>query len=310
MTGTPLFSWMAEVDRPLVAALEQRGATVHAPLWHEPAVDWEAFDVAVVRTAWDYPDRRAEFVDWAVRAGASTRLWNPPDVLRWNTHKSYLLELEDRGAPVVPSAWLGQGDRIDLGELLRARGWTEAVIKPTVASGSSGLLRVTAAGSTAVVGAGRDDLAVGTTAAGTAGAGRVDLATGQRHLDGLLQTGDAVVQPYLSAIATRGELSVVVLDGMVSHAVRKHPVEGDFRVQEDFGGSCVPEQVDAEVAALARWVVDAVGTELLLARVDLVEDDDGTLQLLELEATEPDLYLTVVPDAAGRIADAILRRAS
>lgn len=298
VTGSAGPPFMNEVDLPLVAALEARGAAVERPVWHDPAVDWSDFDLALVRTTWDYPDRRDEFVAWAARAAALTELWNPPEVLRWNTHKSYLLELEDRGAPVVPTAWLGKGDTVDLARLLAARGWRRAVLKPAVASGSDGLLRVTTLG---------EEAAGASTATG---AGEVDPATAQTHLDELLDAGDVLVQPYLDTVEHRGELSVVLIDGRVSHAVRKTPVRGEYRIQEQFGGRYLPEEPSAEVVALAEWIAEATGVPLLVARVDLLEDGDGAPQLAELEATEPDLYLTVAPGAAERLADAILRAAS
>jgi glutathione synthase/RimK-type ligase-like ATP-grasp enzyme len=281
VTGAVGPSFMHEVDARLVAALRERGATVHTPCWTDAEVAWDAFDLAVVRTTWDYVDDRDAFVAWAAATAERTALWNPADVLRWNTHKSYLLELEDRGAPVVPTAWLAQGDRIDLADLLASRGWSRAVVKPAVAAGSQGLARVDAAAA----------------------------AAGQRHLDALLAVGDAMVQAYLPSVETRGELSVVVVDGEVSHAVRKLPAAGEFRIQEEFGGRYVEEGLDRDTTDLAAWIVETAGTELLLARVDLLEDEVGTLQLAELEATEPDLYLDAAPAAAARVADAILRRA-
>ncbi|MTV27120.1 hypothetical protein FTX61_17125 [Nitriliruptoraceae bacterium ZYF776] len=278
----------AQADGPLRAALAARGARVHEPVWQDE-VDWRAFDVAVVRTTWDYPQQRDAFVDWAARAGEATALWNPADVLRWNTHKGYLLELEERGAPVVPTAWLAEGDRVDLAELAAARGWRRVVSKPAVASGSDGLHR-------------SDDLA-------DAAAARA----AQDHLDVLLADHDVLVQPYLPSVESEGEVSVVLVDGEVSHVVRKRPAAGEYRVQETFGGRYGPLDPDgegAEPAALARWVVEATGQELLYARVDLLRDDVGTWQLAELEVTEPDLYLGTVPQAADRLADAILARGS
>jgi glutathione synthase/RimK-type ligase-like ATP-grasp enzyme len=295
--GTADFAaFMAQVDDPLIAALQERGATVHRPVWHDERVDWAEFDLALVRTAWDYVERRDEFLAWAARADALTRLWNPPDVLRWNSHKSYLLELEERGAPVVPTAWLGRGDRVELAALLAQRRWPRAVVKPAIASGSRGMVRV------AIDSEERLD-------PGIVGAGEVDLSAGQVHLDDLLATGDVMVQPFLTRVTERGELSVVVVNGAVSHAVRKLPRRGEYRIQEGYGGRYAAEAVTSEVDALARWVVDATGAELFISRVDLLEDDMGTLQVAELEACEPDLYFRAVPEAAGPVAEAILRRA-
>ncbi len=270
-------------DGPLATALADRGARVHRPRWDDGAVDWSGFDLAVVRTTWDYTSRRDDFVAWAAAAGDRTALWNPADVLRWNTHKSYLIELEERGAPVVPTAWLARGDRVDLGELLGSRRWRRAVVKPAVAGGSEGLHRV-------------DD----------------DLAAGQRHLDALLDAGDVMVQPYLDAVERDGEVSVVLIDGAVTHAVRKTPAAGEFRIQTQFGGRYERLELGgeaAEPAALAAWVVEASGHDFLYARVDLLRDDDGVWQLAELEVTEPDLLLSLAPEVGTVLADATLARA-
>jgi glutathione synthase/RimK-type ligase-like ATP-grasp enzyme len=291
VTGTADLPFdVAAVDAPLVAALERRGARAHRPVWHDPAVTWEAYDLALVRTTWDYHHRREAFVAWAAAAGDATRLWNPPDVLRWNTHKGYLLELEERGAPIVPTAWLGRGDTVDLAALLAARGWRTAVLKPAIGASAEGLLRV------------RADLDEDRAEA-------VGLRTAQRYLDALVAAGDVLVQPYLAAIESAGELSVVVVDGEVTHAVRKRPAVGDFRVQEEYGGHAAVEDPDPEVAALARWVVEATGADVVVARVDLLQDGAGSWPLAELELTEPDLFLVAAPAAAERLADAIVVRA-
>jgi glutathione synthase/RimK-type ligase-like ATP-grasp enzyme len=281
ITGSDGPSFMPQTDAKLETALRRRGAVVHAPRWNDPDVDWSRYELAVVRTAWDYPSDRDGFVAWAAEAASQTSLWNPADVLRWNTHKSYLLELEDRGAPVVPTAWLARGDHLELADLLARRGWDRAVVKPAVGGGAVGVARVEEGGD----------------------------AAGQRHLDELLAAGDAMVQPYLPSIETVGELSVIVIDGEVTHGVRKLPRSGEYRVQEEFGGRMLAEDLDRDTRALVAWLLEAAGAELLYARVDLLEDEVGSVQLVELEVTEPDLFLDAAPGAADRLADAILRRA-
>jgi glutathione synthase/RimK-type ligase-like ATP-grasp enzyme len=272
------------VDAPLVRALEGLGAVVHTPRWDDADVDWSRFAVAVVRTTWDYPTRRDAFVAWAAATAERTSLWNPADVLRWNTHKSYLLELEERGAPVVPTAWLAEGDRIHLGDLLASRDWSRAVVKPAVANGGAGSLRTHT----------------------------VAPADAQAHLDALLARGDVLVQPYLEAVESTGEVGVIAIDGEVTHAVRKRPAAGEFLVQERAGGT--RERLDLggesrEAVALAGWVLEASGHELLYARVDLLPDDAGVWQLAELELVEPDLSLQLAPEVGERLARAIVARA-
>ena len=271
------------IDAALHAAFDARGIAFERPMWHDAAVDWAGFDLAVVRTPWDYTADRDGFLAWAERTARQVPLENPPDVLRWNTHKSYLIELEERGVPVVPTAWLAQGDRVDLAALCATRGWSEIVIKPAVAAGSDGVLRTDARAS--------------------------DQVAAQDHLDTLLAAGDAMVQPFRRRIE-EGELSLVAVEGRVTHAVRKLPAVGEYRVQGRFGGRYAPEVASAEAVALAEWILEAVGVPLLFARVDLVLADDGTLELGELEATEPDLYLEHSERGTEALVDAILRRAA
>jgi hypothetical protein len=267
-------------DEDLVAAaLGDRGVDAEVVVWDDDR-DWEAFDAVVIRSTWDYSWRLEEFQAWADRVEASTRLYNPADVVRWNTHKGYLIELEERGAPIVPTAWLGRGDRIDLGALLADRGWKRGVVKPATGAGARGL---------AVV-------------------GLDDLAAGQRHLDDLLGSGDVMVQPYLATVESVGETSLVYLDGAFSHAVRKTPAPGDHRIQVEFGGTYTAVEVPPDWSALGAWLVEATGHDLLYARVDLLADELGAPLVSELEATEPALYLAQAPGSAGRLAAAIERR--
>lgn len=264
-------------DEPLLAALVGAGHDAELAAWDDPAVAWAAFDAVLIRTTWDYHTRREAFVAWAARAQAATRLFNTAEVVRWNTHKSYLLELEERGAPTVPTAWLVQGDRIDLVALADQRGWDELVVKPAVGAGGDGIARVLA-------------------------------SEGQAALDALAAVGDVMVQPYVPSIATAGELSVILFDGEVSHAVRKVPAAGSLLVQIEHGGTYEPlEEVPADAAALARWVVAAAGHDLLFARVDLLVDEVGGWLVNELEVTEPGLFMHLVDGAAERLVAAVER---
>src|SRR5690606_15783193 len=166
------------------------------------------------------------FVAWAEQVESVTALQNPAAVVRWNTHKGYLIELEERGVPVVATAWLGAGDDVDLAALAASRRWDAVVVKPAVAAGSRGL-----------------------TVADT------HPGDGQAALDALLVSHDVLVQPLLRRVATDGELSIVCLDGRYSHAVRKRPRDGDHRIQVEFGGTYVPETPTDDEVALAEWVV-------------------------------------------------------
>lgn len=273
---------MDQDEAVLAAALRDRGAVVSEVPWREATVDWSAFDAVVIRSTWDYTDDVDAFLAWArgVEA-AGTQLHNSAEVVRWNVHKGYLIELEERGAPIVPTAWLGQGDEVALAELAAARGWDGVVAKPAVGAGADGLL---------VVPPGTDP------------------ADHQPAFRALTAAGDAMVQPYVRSVHDQGELSVVVIDGHVSHAVRKRPRRGEVRTQIEFGADYLAEDPDPEAASLAEWLVEATGHDLLYARVDLLAADDGQWLLGELEAVEPALLLAWSDGGADRLAEAVLER--
>jgi len=270
-------SWSDQDDHVLVAALRHRGMTADVAAWDDPTVDWAAAGMVTLRSTWGYADHLEAFLDWADRVEAHTLLTNSAEVVRWNVRKDYLLTMEERGAPIVPTAWLGRGDRVDLADVLAEHGWADAIVKPVVGAGAIGLIHTA----------------------------RLSHDQAQDHLDGLLAVGDVMVQPFQSKVMTEGELSVILIDGEVTHAVRKLPAQGDIRVQLEYGGRYVRDEGDAQALALARWIVQATGHDLLYARVDLIAADDGAWQVGELELTEPSLYLTVVPEAAHTMAAAI-----
>jgi glutathione synthase/RimK-type ligase-like ATP-grasp enzyme len=280
-TCQDLPAWEVD-DRPLHEALTARGVEIAHPVWSDPRVEWPSFDACLIRTTWDYQHRRDEFLAWARRVAGVTRLFNPLAIVRWNTHKSYLLDLRSRGVPIAPTVWLSRGARADLGSLLADRGWSKALLKPAIGSTARETMRFESAGA-------------GLTAA-------------QAHLDRMLATEDMLVQPYLARVETEGELSAIFIDGRLSHTVRKIPVRGDFRVQDDFGASDGPVTLTEAELDLARRVMRAVGADLLYGRVDFLRDDDGALVVTELELVEPSLFFRHAPGAAGRLAEALCNR--
>jgi glutathione synthase/RimK-type ligase-like ATP-grasp enzyme len=265
-------------DRPLAAALSARGLTVRPVIWDDPAVEWSGFRVAVLRSTWDYFHRREEFLSWARRASAATDLWNPLAIVEWNTHKFYLRELAAKGAPVVPTAFLERGRRVDLAAILAFRAWPTVVVKPAVSADSWGTIRATVA----------------------------TLAAGQAHLDALLSERDVMVQPFLSSVEESGERCLVFVDGQLSHAVRKRSL---FLGGRHVGPEGEPVPIAPDEAQAAEEVLRLAGhPPLLYARVDLARDMSGQPLLMELELVEPTLFLKDHPAACTRLADAIASR--
>lgn len=282
-TCSNLPDWEVD-DRPLRAALEARGAEVLRPAWDDAAFDWDACRAVLIRTTWDYQERREAFLAWAARVSGLTLLFNPLDTVRWNTHKSYLRDLASKGVPTAPTVWLDAGDSVDLRAVLRERGWTRAFVKPAIGSTARETLRFAA-----------DDAGI---------------AAATQHLERLLAHEDMLLQPYLEGVETEGELSVIRIDGEFTHAVRKVPVAGDYRVQDDFGASDMAIELDDELVAVARAAFAAVDTDtdLLYGRVDLLRDAEGHLNVTELELVEPSLFFRHEPRAAERLAAGLLRR--
>ncbi|EDM81052.1 hypothetical protein PPSIR1_25771 [Plesiocystis pacifica SIR-1] len=280
-------------DEPLRVALGERGVVFEQPTWDDSGVDWGRFDAALIRTTWDYQRRPEAFLAWTRRVEARTRLFNPAPVIAWNLHKGYLRELEAAGVPIAPSVWLRAGEDVDLAALLarEVMAGGRAFLKPLVAANSDGTLRFD-----------------------TGDAGELEAA--QRHLDVLLAQGrDMVLQPYLGSVETEGEYSVLEFDGRVSHAVRKIPVAGDYRVQDDHGASDEAWTPDAEALELVRRCREAVRARfpgldapLLYARVDLLRDAGGGLVVNELELIEPSLFFRHDAGAGPRLAEALLAR--
>ncbi|SNS77228.1 hypothetical protein SAMN04488107_3725 [Geodermatophilus saharensis] len=272
-------------DEPLLlAALAAEGVSAAPADWADDGVDWGAASAVVVRSTWDYAPRREEFLAWARRVEAVTRLANPADVLTWNTDKRYLRELAAAGVPVVPTAWAEAPD--DVATALER--WPgDVVVKPVVSAGARDTARFSPA----------------------------EREQARAAAEGILAGGRAVmVQPYLDRLDAEGETGLVYVDGAYSHAFGKGALlaggplgEGLYAEEEITSRTATPAQRAIGDRVLA-WVAERTGRTPLYARVDLVPGDDGDPQVIEVELTEPSLFLTTDGGAADRLAAAIRRR--
>lgn len=263
-------------DELLCEALERRGCEAASVVWDGEATDWGGTDLCLVRSTWDYHDKYEQFLAWTRQVEAATALHNPAGLIAWNSDKRYLRELSAAGVPTVPTLWVDRGADIDLEPELSERGWEEAIVKPVVDLGAKNLHRV-----------------------------KADEA--QDALAAVLARQEAMVQPFLPSLESEGELSLIYIEGELSHAVRKHPAEGDFRVQSIWGGTVDQAEAEPPHIELAERALAQLDEPPLYARVDLVTDLDGNPTLIELELIEPNLYLSTDPAAAERLADATVR---
>jgi glutathione synthase/RimK-type ligase-like ATP-grasp enzyme len=246
-------------------------------VWDDPRVDWSAARAVVIRSAWDSHLRRDAFLAWARKVGKLTRLFNPPEVLRWNTHKGYLRALTQAGLAVTPTHFLTRAQ--DLQQLAHAEGWRALVLKPCVSAGAL-------------------DTHVFT---------REALPAAQAVLARLLEArGEVMVQPYLESFEREGERSYLFFGGAFSHAVRRPPGLQDTPRAFSEPSPLAPDP--AELALAEAVVAASGGAQLLYARVDVATGADGRPLLQELEATEPRLFLLQESAAAARLAEALVRR--
>jgi glutathione synthase/RimK-type ligase-like ATP-grasp enzyme len=254
------------------------GLVAEPRIWDDPSIAWDAFRVVVVRSTWDYSDRRDAFLEWCARP---RRLLNSRSVIEWNTDKRYMRELADAGIPIVPTTWIEPGaESFDIPD-------AEVVVKPTVSAGARNTSRYKR---------GDDELVRG-------------------HVKRLLaESRTVLLQPYVASIDGAGETGLIYIDGVLSHTIRKGPVLHAPGVATD--RLWAPEEISVRVPdpaerALAEATLDALRwprDTFLYARVDLVRGDHGRPMLLELELAEPSLFLGFGDGAADRLAAGIARR--
>lgn len=267
-------------DQIAAEALERRGIEVIPAIWDDPGVHWRDFDLIVLRSMWDYYLKPAEFFAWLDHLEQSgTRVVNPVALARWNANKRYLRELQHAGAPVIPTVWVEPGQQFDLRSFAEAQGWRELIVKPVVSAGAHNTRRF----------------------------GAEDLDAAARWHSDLLAAGTVLVQKYQPEIVRDGEWSLIFIDGQFRHAVVKRAVAGDFRVQEEHGGTTELVTAPDSLIAEARAIVDGLNHDWLYARVDGVRTPDG-FRLMELEVLEPGLFFLNQPSSAEVFADAVVRR--
>lgn len=274
---------------PLVAAIEQLGATADVIDWDDADADWSSVDLAVIRSTWDYTQRYEEFLAWTDRCSSLTKLVNEPAVIRWNSDKLYLRDLVAAGVNVVDTMFIGPDDAIDLPN------GVEFVVKPTVSAGSRDTMRYVAD----------------------------DHAPAIAQIEALVAARRTVmVQPYQAAVDELGETALLYFGGEFSHAVNKAPllVAGQDSTRALFAQEIITaaeaeagqlELAEQCLAAIAGVTALAgVAMPLPYARVDVLVDNDGRFSILELELAEPSVFFDWAPGAPLRYAKVLVELAT
>ena len=244
--------------------------------WDDETADWAGFDAVMIGTAWDYWDRQEQFLNKLDEIAHKTRLFNRPELIRWNIHKSYLRDLEARGARLIPTLWLDDATPEAVAAAFDTLQSDDLVLKRQVGAGADGQHRIK----------------------------RGEPVPHLPH--------PMMAQPFLPAILEEGELSFIFIDGKFSHALVKRAAKGDYRIQSTYGGTDHAITPPPDDLATARSMLDALetpdGLPPLYARVDMLRAANGGLLLMELEAIEPFLYPLEGPGLGKRIAEALLKR--
>lgn len=262
-------------DQLLLEALNQQAdVTARSAIWDDDSVDWAEADLVMIRSVWDYHLRRDEFLAWIARIESQTQILNPPSMIRWNSHKGYLRELRDKGIAVIPTIWGEQGRGVNLESALADNDWEAMVIKPAVSASAMGTKRFT----------------------------RAEVESAQAHLDGLLQTGDAMIQPFIGEVADNAENSLMFVDGVFTHAVERSSAL--FTSDGEHSARITPTPAKIR---LAENILSSLESTPLYARVDVIESGTYGLVLLELELIEPELFLRYADNTVQALVEAIQR---
>jgi hypothetical protein len=276
---------------PLEAAMRAAGIAAHVVDWDDAAVQWESFDLALLRSTWDYTDRLREFLVWVDSAANLTTVLNPPSVVRWNTDKHYLAELARAGVSVVPSTFIEPGEDAERAftAFLARHDCPEYVVKPSVGAGSRDTQRHI----------------------------RTQLEPAVAQVRRLLSAERSVLlQPYLDSVDRDGETALIYFAGRFSHAIRKGALLPPGSTAAPAIGLFAPEEITprtpgADELRVADGVLAALPFEPpLYARIDLIRDGTGAPALLELELTEPSLFFAHAAGAAERFTAAVVQVAA
>ena len=263
----------------LKSAFEAQGLKVDITYWDNPSYEWQKTRSILFRTIWDYFERFDEFWEWIEQVKTKTTLINSYELIKWNIDKHYLNDLKNNGIQVVPTCFVDRGNNIGLKETANLNDWKHIVIKPAISASAFNTYKIT----------------------------NDEIERNEKLFHVLLQTHDMLVQPFFSTISEFGEASLMVFDGKFTHAVLKKAKPGDFRVQDDFGGTVYDYKPTEEEIKFAEKVFQSCISMPIYGRVDIVWDTNKNLYLSELEIIEPELWIRNMPESGNKIAEAVTR---
>ncbi len=267
-------------DKIVERALNKREVRTEIRSWSDPSVNWADAGCVLVRTPWDYNDDFPRFFSWMKETSQLTQFLNPIELLTWNIDKHYLQDLEKAGVNIVPSIFIEIGDERSLTSIIAESGWEEVVLKPCVSAGARHTYRFTPN----------------------------EADKHEAVFRELIEEEAMILQPFIKDILSLGEYSFMYIDGKYSFTTCKKAKAGDYRVQDDFGGTVAMYEPSQEEKDLTLKMVEACPIMPMYARVDCIPTATGELLLSEIELIEPELWFRLNEAAAEDLANALIER--
>lgn len=264
-------------DRLVMEALEKLGLQTKKVAWSDSTFDWSKTKIALFRTTWDYAEKFTAFSEWLMDVSMKTKLVNDYETIIWNLDKHYLEDLQRAGVNIVETLFIEPGDQRSLHDVHVEMGWEKTVLKPAISAAAKDTFKINP----------------------------LDIESIESRYQHLITDEAMLLQPFQDSVVERGEISLMLVGGTYTHAVLKVAKPGDFRVQDDFGGTVedyTPTQAEIDLAIAA---VNACEHMPLYARVDIVNDNDGNPAVSELELVEPEMWFRKNEESASLLAKEI-----
>ena len=258
-------------------ALEKLGLKVNRLAWDDADFDWSNTKFVLFRSTWDYSVRFDKFSNWLDKVSIKTKLLNSEKIIRWNMDKHYLLDLQQKGVHIIPTVYIEKGSKTTLKDIHKKTNWITTIIKPCVSGAARHTYKLNSA----------------------------NMGEIEEIFQKLISEEAMMLQPFQNSIVEKGEVSMIVINGKYTHAVLKAAKKGDFRVQDDWGGTVHTYTPSKEEIKFAENAVRACIEFPIYARVDITTDNDGKLAIVELELIEPELWFRNNLQAANLLAEGV-----
>ena len=251
-------------------ALERKGLSVGRTNWDNADFDWTETGCVIFKTTWDYFVKYEEFSKWLDDVNQKTKMINRIETIRWNVDKHYLLDLKRKGVNIPNTIFIEKGDDIAFADIFMNSGWKDSILKPAVSGGARHTHKIN----------------------------KDNAAEHEKIYQELIKSEAMMLQEFQYSVPKEGEKTFMVFGGNYSHAVLKKAKTGDFRVQDDYGGTVHEYIASKEEVEFAEWVVSLCNPVPVYGRVDVIKDNDGNNAVMELELIEPEMWFRMKHETA------------